>query len=135
MKPEQDVVTMELDKNSPEYGDVSGKFYTTAVGATITKIDRVQNPFRYRSYMLRKQKMDKDNGGTNERQLFHGTSDESTKAINTQGFNRSFCGKHGEYRINSSMPSLQEHVYQKILKLRCSEMVFPAISVIYLLRS
>ena len=100
MKPEQDVVTMELDKNSPEYGDVSSKFYTTAKGATITRIDRVQNPFRYRSYMLRKQKMDKDNGGTNERQLFHGTADESTKAINTQGFNRSFCGKNGEFLYN-----------------------------------
>ncbi|XP_078381928.1 protein mono-ADP-ribosyltransferase PARP14-like [Oculina patagonica] len=97
MKPEEDVVTVELDTTSPEYGDVFNKFFTTATGATITRIERVQNPFRYRSYMLRKQKMDKDNGGTNERQLFHGTTNESTNAINTQGFNRSFCGKNGVF--------------------------------------
>ena len=99
MKPEQEVVTVELDKTSKHYKDVSSKFYTTAQDATITRIDRVQNPYRYRSYMLRKEKMDKDNGGNNERQLFHGTSVESTNAINTQGFNRNFCGKHGECPI------------------------------------
>lgn len=95
MKPEEDVVTVELDTNSPEYGDVSKKFYTTTEGATIIRIERVQNPYRYRSYMLRKQKMDKDNGSTNERQLFHGTSKDTTKSINKHGYNRSFCGKNG----------------------------------------
>ena len=40
--------------------------------------------------------MDKDNGGNNERQLFHGTDAKNISAINTQGFNRSFCGVNGK---------------------------------------
>lgn len=35
------------------------------------------------------------NRGNNERQLFHGTDAKNAVAINTQGFNRSFCGAHG----------------------------------------
>ena len=30
-----------------------------------------------------------------ERQLWHGTSPESIDSINTNGFNRSYCGKNG----------------------------------------
>lgn len=93
----QDVLTVLLKVDSPEYSDVSQKFYATAANANITKIERIQNPYRYRSYVLRKQKMDQDSGGCNEKQLFHGTSAETTKAINAQGFNRNFCGKNGEY--------------------------------------
>ena len=40
--------------------------------------------------------MDQDNGGNNERQLFHGTDAKNVTAMNTQGFNRSFCGAHGK---------------------------------------
>ena len=60
---------------------------------TIVSIERIQNPQLYQAYQLRKEKMDRDNGGSaNERQLFHGTSPESVTKINTQGFNRSFSG-------------------------------------------
>ena len=31
-----------------------------------------------------------------ERQLWHGTSWDSVRSINTNGFDRSYCGKHGE---------------------------------------
>ena len=42
--------------------------------------------------------MDRDNpGGNNERQLFHGTQQSNIKSINTQGFNRNFCGVHGRH--------------------------------------
>ena len=58
---------------SPEYQDVVRKFQATAGALNIQKIERVQNPHLYQSYMVRKQKMDKDTGGNNERQLFHGT--------------------------------------------------------------
>lgn len=61
----------------------------------IQKIERIQNPHLYKQYMLRKQKMDEDNGGNSERQLFHGTDAKNIRAINAQGFNRSFCGAHG----------------------------------------
>jgi hypothetical protein len=61
------------------------------------EIERIQNPHLYQQYMAHKQKMDKDNGGmNNERRLFHGTESTNVNAINTQGFNRSFCGANGK---------------------------------------
>lgn len=32
-----------------------------------------------------------------ERTLYHGTSEESVKEIFIHGFNRSFCGKNGQF--------------------------------------
>lgn len=41
--------------------------------------------------------MDQRNGHTNnEKQLFHGTSEETIPIINERGFNRSYAGKNGE---------------------------------------
>ena len=85
-----------LHPSSPEYQDVVRKFQATAGALNIQKIERVQNPHLYQSYMVRKQKMDKDTGGNSERQLFHGTDAKNINHINTQGFNRSFCGAHGK---------------------------------------
>ena len=82
--------------SSPEYQDVVRKFQATAGALKIQKIERLQNPHLYRSYMVRKQKMDKDTGGNSERQLFHGTDSKNVNHINAQGFNRSFCGAHGK---------------------------------------
>ena len=83
---------LKLRPTSIEYQDVAMKFNQTAGALTISSIERIQNPHLYQAYQLRKEKMDKDNGGNNERQLFHGTSPDSVTNINTQGFNRSFSG-------------------------------------------
>lgn len=84
---------VKLLSTSSEYNDVETKFYQTVVNVPIVSIERIQNPHLYQAYQLRKQKMDKDNGGShNELQLFHGTSSDNVAKINTQGFNRSFSG-------------------------------------------
>ena len=95
-RPDMEVYTVTLAPGSSEYQSVLSKFQTTAWGMHIQKIERIQNPHLYKQYVVRKQKMDKDNGGNNERQLFHGTNAQNISAINTQGFNRSFCGAHGK---------------------------------------
>ena len=82
---------------SSEYGSVAIKVFSTAVDVNIQKIERIQNPHLYQSYVVRKQKIDQDNGGDNERQLFHGTKGDNVKAINTQGFNRRFCAQNGRF--------------------------------------
>ena len=91
------VHTVQLSKSSTEYKDVMRKFQTTVSGVNIQKIERIQNPHLYQCYMVRKQKMDKEIGGDYERQLFHGTDAKNVSHINTQGFNRSFCGAHGKW--------------------------------------
>ena len=86
-RPDATVHTVKLRPGSSEYQDVKRKFQATASGVNIQKIERVQNPHLYQSYMVRKQKMDKDIGGNSERQLFHGTDAEKVSHSNTQGFN------------------------------------------------
>ena len=95
-RPDMTVHKVPLTPGSTEYQTVTQKIQATASGINIQKIERIQNPHLYQSYMVRKQKMDKDNGGNNERQLFHGIDAKNVTAINTQGFNRSFCGVHGK---------------------------------------
>jgi len=91
------VHTVPLSQSSPEYQDVLRKVQATAGAVNIQKIERIQNPHLYQSYTVRKQKMDKDIGGNSERQLFHGTNAKNVSHINTQGFNRSFCGANGKW--------------------------------------
>ena len=86
------VLAVNLAPTSVEYQAVATTFYQTVGNYTISGIERIQNPHLYQSYQLRKQKMDKDNGGNNERLLFHGTSPDNVSKINSQGFNRSFSG-------------------------------------------
>ena len=90
------VHNVKLLQRSREYQDVLRKFQATTSKETITKIERVQNPHLYQSYMARKQKIDRDTGRNSEQQLFHGTEAQNVSHINTQGFNRRFCGAHGE---------------------------------------
>jgi len=91
------VYRVQLSKRSSEYKDVVCKFQATTRGVNIEKIERIQNPHLYQCYTVKKQKMDKDVGGNSERQLFHGTDARNVTHINTQGFNRIFCGEHGKW--------------------------------------
>lgn len=91
-RPDMTVHTVTLSPGSPEYQKVASKFQATAGRERIQKIERVQNPHLYKQYMVLKQKVDKDNGGNNERQLFHGTDAKNIRAINTQGFDKNFHG-------------------------------------------
>ena len=95
-RPDMTVHTVELSPDSPEYQSVIQKVEVTARKLQIKKIERVENPHLYRCYMARKEKMERDIGGNVERWLFHGTETKNVEAINTQGFDRSFCGVNGK---------------------------------------
>ncbi|NWS05484.1 PAR14 polymerase, partial [Motacilla alba] len=86
---------VELKPDSGEYKDVQVRFLQTCQLFKIEKIERVQNPYLWKSYQIKKCEIDKKNGNTNnERLLFHGTSQESITLINKKGFNRSYAGMH-----------------------------------------
>ena len=94
------VHTVRLARHSSEFESVEQAFQKTAGSVAIMSVERIQNPRLYQAYQLRKQKMDMDNGGNNERQLFHGTASENVKKINSQGLNRNFSGvAHGKPRL------------------------------------
>ncbi|NXG22938.1 PAR14 polymerase, partial [Grallaria varia] len=86
---------VELRPETREYRDVQERFLQTCQSFKIEKIERVQNPYFWKAYQIKKRQMDDKNGTTNnERLLFHGTSKESLTLINNHGFNRSYAGMH-----------------------------------------
>ena len=95
MTGHEKVTLVTLNTTSIEYQDVLRKFQATVPHVKVQRIERVQNPELYRTFMGKKQEMDKRCGGNSERRLFHGTDGKSITAINSQGFNRNFCGKNG----------------------------------------
>ncbi len=106
MPPGTKVQSVKLAPGSEEYQDVMVKFFSTLGDANILKIERIQNPVLYQSYMVRKKQMDIETGGNSERQLFHGTDAKKINHINTQGFNRSLCGEHGTLRSSKQFSEL-----------------------------
>ncbi|NWI75535.1 PAR14 polymerase, partial [Dryoscopus gambensis] len=94
---------VELEPASREYKDVQERFLRTCQSYKIEKIERVQNPYFWKTYQIKKSAMDKKNGSRkNEKLLFHGTSKESLTIINAHGFNRSYAGMHAANFGNGS---------------------------------
>lgn len=82
--PNTFVHIVPLSSNSSEYQDVMNKLQATASTLNVQKIERIQNPHPYQTYMLKKQKMDHEWRIESERQLFHGTRGENISRINAQ---------------------------------------------------
>ena len=92
---EKEVHLVPLDPNANEYKKVADRLCKTC-HVTIIKIERVQNPSLYRAYVVKREQMEHKNS-SNEKLLFHGTAGDSCPSISTFGFNRSYCGKNGNY--------------------------------------
>ncbi|XP_062830387.1 protein mono-ADP-ribosyltransferase PARP14 isoform X2 [Anolis carolinensis] len=89
------VKVVNLNPEVKEYVTVKQIFCQTCNSWTIEKIERIQNPFYWQAYQIKKQEMDAKNGhANNERNLFHGTASTSLTLINNSGFNRSYAGMH-----------------------------------------
>ena len=78
-------------KHKDEYKKVSDHFHQTAPQQRILQIQRVQNPFLFKQYSMKKQSLD-DKSGSNEKCLFRGTNGNNLSEINKKGLNRSFAG-------------------------------------------
>lgn len=91
----QSLLVVELRRDQPEYSSVASSFHQTCPNFTIEKIERIQNPYLWNSYQVKKKAMDSKNGQTNnEKLLFHGTDADSLPHVNGNGFNRSYAGKN-----------------------------------------
>ncbi|XP_042330729.1 protein mono-ADP-ribosyltransferase PARP14-like isoform X2 [Sceloporus undulatus] len=89
------VKVVDLNPEMKEYLTVKQMFCQTCNSWTVEKIERIQNPYYWQAYQIKKQEMDAKNGHTNnERLLFHGTASTSLTLINNSGFNRSYAGMH-----------------------------------------
>ncbi|XP_027534842.1 poly [ADP-ribose] polymerase 14 [Neopelma chrysocephalum] len=94
MQNEQ-VRLVNLKPSHLDYRTVEKMFRTTCANFTIEKIERVQNPFLWQTYQIKKKSICKKNKKeNNEKLLFHGTAASSLSTINHCGFNRGFAGKN-----------------------------------------
>ncbi|XP_063197726.1 protein mono-ADP-ribosyltransferase PARP14-like isoform X2 [Chroicocephalus ridibundus] len=92
---EERVKLVNLEPSCQEYLKVQNKFRKTCPNFVIEKIERIQNPFLWQTYQIKKKSLCKKNKyQSNEKWLFHGTAASSLSTINYNGFNRGFAGKN-----------------------------------------
>ncbi|NWY57574.1 PAR15 polymerase, partial [Chionis minor] len=92
---EERVKLVNLKPSCREYLDVQNKFKKTCPSFVIEKIERIQNPFLWQTYQIKKISLcTKNKYQNNEKLLFHGTAASSLSTINYNGFNRGFAGKN-----------------------------------------
>ena len=84
-----------ISKFSSEYAQATKRFNETlnAVNCTIVSVQRIQNPGEYSRYQSLKTSWESIHGQgvVKEKELFHGTKEESVVPICSQGFNRIFA--------------------------------------------
>ncbi|XP_059896102.1 protein mono-ADP-ribosyltransferase PARP14-like isoform X6 [Gadus macrocephalus] len=94
---------VDLSPSSEQYKRVQANFLQTskdpnsATSATFTvvKIQRIQSKDQWQRYAVKKQMLDKKYPrNKNEMDLYHGTTAKICQKVNSNGFNRSFCGRN-----------------------------------------
>uniref|UniRef100_A0A3Q3K0R8 Poly [ADP-ribose] polymerase n=1 Tax=Monopterus albus TaxID=43700 RepID=A0A3Q3K0R8_MONAL len=96
MAADEPIKVVTLQRSSAEYKRVKEVFKRT-VHKTVMKIERLQNIHLRRAYEVRKKHISDKNtqqGGANERLLYHGTTQDNCDSIMKTGFNRSFAGQN-----------------------------------------
>ncbi|XP_040418258.1 protein mono-ADP-ribosyltransferase PARP14-like isoform X1 [Cygnus olor] len=87
------VKLITLKPSCQEYVEVQNRFQNTCHNLVIEKIERIQNPFLWQTYQIKKKSLcSKNKNEDNEKLLFHGTAASSLSTINYNGFNRGFAG-------------------------------------------
>ncbi|XP_027698809.1 uncharacterized protein LOC114028732 [Vombatus ursinus] len=92
------VKIVKLPPNLVEYQRVAKKFKHSMDKSTILKIERIQNPYLWTSYIYKRNWMEKKNppGIQNEKFLFHGTPAQNCSSIIENGL-KSTCRENGRY--------------------------------------
>nr|XP_039258556.1 uncharacterized protein LOC120335126 isoform X2 [Styela clava] len=86
---------IRLSSATSEYKIVLGKFKSSGIKFTKTRIYRIQNSSLYKQYIAKRQEVNhklKRSSYPIERELFHGTTEWEN--IIHQGFDKGFCGKN-----------------------------------------
>ncbi|XP_048244823.1 protein mono-ADP-ribosyltransferase PARP14-like isoform X3 [Haliotis rufescens] len=87
-----------VDRDGEEFKNVITRFETQRKSKSekfhIKEVYRIENRLLHRKYKAEEERLSLQNGWdkVNERILWHGTSQGSVENINTNGFDRSYCG-------------------------------------------
>ncbi|XP_034554224.1 protein mono-ADP-ribosyltransferase PARP14-like isoform X1 [Notolabrus celidotus] len=94
MPANQTCLVVTIQPGTAEHTEVL-KLFQASCQLAVIQIQRIQNIVLWKSLLIKKHDMEQRNGHqNNEKQLFHGTSEDTVDQINEHGFNRSFAGKN-----------------------------------------
>ena len=117
------VEVFKLQSSSQEWTVVSSKFSITMPHVTITKILRIQNQWLWEKYVQEKSRINqKNDGGVNEMELFHGTRTNTPEKIynSEEGFDMRYSsqgmwGMANYFAVNASYSDV--YAYASISQL------------------
>ena len=117
------VEVFKLQSSSQEWTVVSSKFSATMPHAKITKILRIQNQWLWEKYVQEKSRINqKNDGGVNEMELFHGTRTNTPEKIynSEEGFDMRYSsqgmwGMANYFAVNASYSAM--YAYASISQL------------------
>ncbi|KAL0962926.1 hypothetical protein UPYG_G00347220 [Umbra pygmaea] len=95
--PDNGYKTVTLPPSERDYQKIQGLFNKTMRGFNIVSIERVQNADLWEEFQRKRDKMKKNNGDKNSKELtlFHGTDPKHLDAICKDNFDWRLCGTNG----------------------------------------
>ncbi|KAJ3648274.1 hypothetical protein Zmor_020088 [Zophobas morio] len=103
----------EVSENSTEYEEVNGLFRLTSRGMSITKLERVENPYLLGHYLMKKEKMRSEGSYPSERSLFHGTFEKYVSDICKYNFDWRKCGNSRGHKFGQGVSFAPEVSYAR----------------------
>ncbi|KAI4454700.1 poly [adp-ribose] polymerase [Holotrichia oblita] len=99
-----DVCFLNLHPSSWEYQDVQESFHSTNTNYfTVTRIERIQNPYLLAAFLLKKEEMEERTNDLTVQQLFHGTKNEYVMNICRNNFNWRFNGQNRGHKFGQGV--------------------------------
>jgi len=93
LRQDKKCVSVKLAPTDDNYIKIAQEFHRTLPKETIIQIERLENPMLYRRYYMHKTDMEKERQNTSfEQLLWHATSITAVGNINSNNFNRNYCG-------------------------------------------
>ncbi|XP_063904823.1 protein mono-ADP-ribosyltransferase PARP12-like [Zophobas morio] len=103
----------EVSENSTEYEEVNELFQETSRGMSITKLERVENPYLLGHYLMKKEKMQNEGSYPSEKSLFHGTFEEYVSDICKYNFDWRKCGNSKGHKFGQGVSFAPEVSYAR----------------------
>ncbi|RZC37644.1 PARP domain containing protein [Asbolus verrucosus] len=102
-----------LDRDSSEFRTVQSIFSLSSRGLSINRIDRVENPFLLGQFLMKKDKMNRQNISVSEESLFHGTMKSNVDGICRFNFDWRRNGQSRGHKFGQGVSFTPEVSYAK----------------------
>ena len=128
---QSDQLRFTVPTDSTEYKSIIDQFHATTKPhrPTIVRLERIQNESWYGQYKIHEKKFQKRLKKDTVRTLYHGCPEGSADAIIEVGFNRSFAGVNGKYKIDEKLISIFLCFKELHMDMACIMLQMPLIVI------